>query len=77
MSTSTPLTTMVNTEADALLGASVQGFVRAQAGAPVLATPAAVAVGYAAVVGYAAPAAAFTAGATSVVGAYALGQAVG
>ncbi|WP_216093098.1 hypothetical protein [Curtobacterium sp. UCD-KPL2560] len=44
---------------------------------PVLTTPAAVAIGYAAVVGYAAQGAAFTAGATAVVGAYAVGKAVG
>jgi len=44
---------------------------------PVLTTPLAVAVGYAAVVGYAAEGAAFTAGAAAVVGAYTVGRAAG
>ncbi|MBE7163516.1 MAG: hypothetical protein INR72_19930 [Williamsia herbipolensis] len=44
---------------------------------PVLTTPTAVAVGYAAVIGYAAEGAAFTAGATAVVGAYTVGKAAG
>lgn len=44
---------------------------------PVLTTPATVALGYAAVVGYAAEGAAFTAGATIVIGAYTVGKAAG
>ncbi|VXB69700.1 hypothetical protein CURTO8I2_250076 [Curtobacterium sp. 8I-2] len=44
---------------------------------PVLTTPATVALGYAAVIGYAAEGAAFTAGATAVVGAYTVGRAAG
>ena len=68
------LAIMVNEQADTLLGSEIQGFIASSSSGPVLATPAAVAIGYAAVTAYA-PAAAFTAGAWAVVATYIAGQA--